>query len=167
MRFSTRRGRPRKSVPSTEEYDHGTPELRQKRRSGMTAEAIDLCLAHRLITPDQHWCGMHFRWLHTLRYGVADARTSHALHRETSGAAAYDEQWTMEREAEYSTAIEKLSAEKRILPVMRLCIYNEWPEALGNLYRPGTPSSRHARNTLPVCQGLDILQAIWIKRCIL
>ncbi len=167
MGFSTRRGRPRKN--KCEERDRGTPELRAKRRCGITSEAIDLCLARSIINSDQHWCGMHLRWLHTLRFGVADAKTSYATHfRETGGVSPREDSWTDEREQEYGAAIDLLKSSSTLLPVMKICVYNEKPAFL---YPPLTMSAKEWRmhvltfesNITPLREGLDGLVRIWIR----
>ena len=77
LHFPRRRGRP-KSVHHG--IDRGTPELAQKRLRGETTETLDLCLERGLITPQQHWCGIHLRWLYTLRYGAPGVRSIDPTH---------------------------------------------------------------------------------------
>jgi hypothetical protein len=64
MPLMRKRGRPAQNRP---EVDYGTPELQQKRQHHLTIEPLDWLLQHSLISQKQHWCGLHFRWLYTLR----------------------------------------------------------------------------------------------------
>lgn len=167
MSFSTRRGRPRGAART--ETDRGTPELRAKRRGGATAEAIDLCLDRGVITPDQHWCGLHFRWLYTLRFGVPDAKTAHALyHREESPRQCGDD-WTGEREQDYAMAVAVLRESGALHQVMRLCVYNEKPSFLRLPLAARTARWKillrsGERDIAALQSGLTGLVRLWVKR---
>lgn len=165
MAFSTRRGRPRTSG-ARPERDYGTPELQKKRQYGLTVEAIDLCLHRGIISPQQHWCGVHLRWLHALRYGVADAKTSSGLLHQSAGTSLQDEQWNNEREQEYHAATLALAEQHALHPTIRLCVYNERPifltlnnEALRAL--PRQQLQRYTSEVSLVRLGLSSLQRLW------
>lgn len=126
MSFTTRRGRPAKPKLMR---DNGTPELQAKRTLGLTGEAIDLCLERRLITREQHWAGLHYRWLYTVRYGAPSLSShwwqlsgeSHASSRADNGT------WRIEREREYSEARTLLMQAGTYESVMQIAVYNDLP----------------------------------------
>lgn len=127
MSFSTQRGRPR-SRP--EGPDLGTAELRRKHAAGLTAEPIDACLARRIIDSDQHWCGLHLRWLYTLRYGAPNLTSRYLTQQGMRPTEAECEEWRQEREHEFHTACRMLHQQRRYEPIMRLAVFNEWPSFL-------------------------------------
>lgn len=126
MSFSSKRGRPRKpeAVP-----DFGTPELRLKHALGVTSEPIDLCLARRIITVEQHRSGLHLRWLHTLRYGAPHITTRYTLE-DAPPPSPDDPIWRSQREHEYADAVMLLRSHRRHDAVMRLTVLNEMPPFL-------------------------------------
>lgn len=125
MSFSTRRGRPAKPKIV---HDNGTPELQAKRQAGLTGEAIDLCLERRIITREQHWAGLHYRWLYTVRYG-APSLSSHWWRLTNEGRAPRSDNtdWRSTREQEYAHARTALMQHKTYEPVMQIAVYNELP----------------------------------------
>ncbi len=165
MAFSTLRGRPR-ATTRVIDTDSGTPELRLKHAMGITAEPIDLCLSRGLITPDQHWCGLHLRWLYTLRYG-APVTTSRYMDRlDCQPAAEQDENWRQMREQEYHDSIALLKSQRRYEPVMRLCVFNELPAFLNHSLKErawSDPALAHQllRSHHSLREGLDILVKHW------
>lgn len=144
MAFTSRRGRPRKAA-LPEGNDPGTPELRQKRQLSLTTEAVDLLLQKEQITPEQHWCALHFRWLYTLRYGTATAqsldpaRIKGFLHKK-----AYTE-WQEERETEWKEAIQLLRQQHSMSAVSDCAIYNEF----------------HPKTLPLLVLGLEALEELW------
>lgn len=128
MSFSTRRGRPAKPKIV---HDCGTPELQAKKALGLTQESIDLCLERNLITRDQHWAGLHLRWLYTVRYG-APTISSHwwRLSGESHTPRHEHTQWRAEKEAEYNEARSLLMAHKYYEPTMQIAVYNDMPAFL-------------------------------------
>ena len=165
MAFSSRRGRPR-STPST--IDRGTPELQRKRSQASTAEPLDQCLAKSLISDQQHWCGIHLRWLYTLRYGAPGASCrdisikNHAMVREDDPA------WREMREYEYHEAVTLLHREARYNDVMNLAVYHEIPLFLNaRLLAQAKHSLRIAEqlNTAlnRLKDGFNCLESLWCK----
>ncbi len=145
MAFSTRRGRPRKRDSHLAVRDYGTPELQQKRSLSLTTETVDLLLKKGLITDEQHWCALHFRWLYTLRYGsptpqsVDPARVRGILHRKI-----YPE-WQSEREKEWQQAIQELTRGNSLSSLRQCAIYNQiHPSQLNELQ-----------------SGLQVLALLW------
>lgn len=163
MAFSTRRGRPPRPA---EEKDTGTAELRLKHALGLTSEPIDRCLERGMITPAQHWCGLHLRWLYTLRYG-APVITSRYAHEEVLlGTNEDDPLWRQEREQEYAQARTLLVQEKYYESVMRLCVYNELPAFLSEALRRRAWRDRHLAERLHDSHqrlrgGLELLARHW------
>jgi hypothetical protein len=130
MSFSTRRGRPAKPK---EVLDKGTPELQAKHAAGITSEAIDLCLDRSLITVEEHWAGLHYRWLYTIRYG-APSVSSHwwrlAGENRSASISNNSSEWRSLREQEYSAARALLLQKRSYDTVMRLAVYNDVPSFL-------------------------------------
>ena len=127
MAFSTRRGRPKKTEQTK---DLGTRELQHKRKQMLTAEPLDLCLEKGILTEQQHWCGIHLRWLYTLRYGAPDischdiTNTHHALVRTD------DPRWRADREYEYHEVSNMLHQYRHYSRVMNLAVFHELPSFL-------------------------------------
>lgn len=161
IQFPRRRGRPRQSRPSR---DTGTPELIMKRIKQETAEALDLCLDRGLLTQEQHWYGVHLRWLYTLRYGAPGIRAidpSHFGGRETK---VDDPTWRAAREAEYNEAIVKLSDRGLAMPLLEICVYNERPKFL-RWHDAARITERQADENIrainKIREGLDLLADLW------
>src|SRR5271154_1852352 len=106
LTFPRRRGRPRSAQRGS---DSGTPELVMKRLLGETAESLDLCLERGIITRQQHWCGIHLRWLYTLRYGAPGVRAVDPTHLGGTEISLDDPEWRSAREKEYHDAMKKLT----------------------------------------------------------
>ena len=155
LHFPRKRGRPRSAHKG---IDIGTPELVMKRQAGETAETLDLCLARGLISTQQHWCGIHLRWLYTLRYGAPGIRAVNPTHTKGMEVKMDDPKWRAERELEYNEAIKKLSASGYALLLMNVCVYNERPKFLNNV-RGDNRELLEKMNIL--CTGLDILVRLW------
>ena len=159
LRFPRKRGRPRKPLPC---HDTGTPELVMKRLLGETAEALDLCLERGLITRQQHWCGIHLRWLYTLRHGAPSVRAIDPTHLGGVDIKTDDPQWREAREKEFHNAVAVLAASGHALIVMNICIYNERPRFL-SMYRPvKLKECRDTKKTITGLQeGLEVLSNHW------
>ena len=127
MTFSTRRGRPKTARAET---DLGTAELQRKRAHGLTQEPIDLCLERRIITPAQHWCGLHLRWLYTLRYGAPAVSSSLRALAGHASIRPDDPEWRAAREQEFAEAARLLRQERCYQAVASLVIFNERPRFL-------------------------------------
>ncbi len=159
LRFPRRRGRPKSSRPKT---DSGTPELVMKRLLGETAEALDLCLERGIISEEQHWCGIHLRWLYTLRHGVPGVRAMDPTHLGGLEHKPDDPEWRGAREQEYHDAIKKLTESGHARMLMSLCIYNERPAFLDRR-RPADMKAQKKLSRLAgeVRDGLDLLVTHW------
>ena len=164
MAFTTQRGRPRKLV---QKIDYGTPELRLKHAMRLTVEPIDLCLEKGHITKDQHWCGLHLRWLYTLRYGAPNLTTYYS-DRESliSVRDEEDPEWKTLREREYHSAVTRLREYRRYEPVMRLAIHNERPAFLDPHVCAMTPqrpalAEQLERGRHNLREGLELLTELW------
>lgn len=163
MAFTTRRGRPPR--PRVEPHDHGTPELQFKRAIGLTQEPIDLCLERGLISPRQHWCGLHLRWLFTLRYG-APALTIRYTDMPSASGQQDDPLWRREREAEYAEAITLLKGRRAYEPIMRLCVFNEAPAFLDRALAQKAQASpalaaRLSQAHSQLLAGFSLLETCW------
>ena len=128
LRFPRRRGRPKK--PARPKSDCGTPELVMKRLLGQTAEALDLCLERGIIDREQHWCGIHLRWLYTLRHGAPGVRAIDPTHLGGIDIKRDDPDWREKREKEYHEAMKKLAKSGHAALVMSVCIHGERPKFL-------------------------------------
>lgn len=164
MAFSTRRGRPPR--PQSDGHDLGTPELCYKRAHGLTHEPIDRVLHHGLMTTSQHWCGLHLRWLYTLRYGAPVVTTRYTDAMGSFGPSEEDPQWRSMREQEYRDATSLLKTVKRYEPVMRLCVFNETPAFLNPQFRaqawndPAIANQLNGHLTM-LLEGLTLLESQW------
>lgn len=160
LRFPNRRGRPRKAIRS--QNDHGTPELIMKRLQKLTIEPIDLCLERNIITPAQHWCGVHLRWLYTLRYGVPNVRAIDPTHFGGMELKEDDPAWRVAREQEFHEAMQLLSKKQAVDMVMNVCVYNERPDFLRhtNIFSYGR-AKRNERDILILNEGLCALVEFW------
>lgn len=159
LTFSRSRGRPKNNRPM---IDTGTPETVMKRLLGVTTEALDLCLEHGIITQKQHWCGIHLRWLYTLRHGVPSVRATDLSYIggcEQKSSDYEDPLWRASREKEYNNAISTLTQSGHALLIINLCIYNEFPKSINfsalNMKKNTYYYISNLRN------GLDILVKLW------
>ncbi len=167
MAFTTRRGRPPRA-PS-EPTDSGTPELRFKHAHGITAEPIDLCLERGVLTARQHWCGLHLRWLYTVRYGAPNLTTRYDTEPGGGPRPTDDPAWRRQREAEYLEATTLLRTRLHYEPVMRLCIHNEPPafldpRLLARSWGEPALAERLEQARIRLTAGLDILGRHWRKQ---
>lgn len=162
LRFPRKRGRPKQYRP---DRDVGTPELIMKRALGETSEAIDLCYEKGLIDKNQHWCGVHLRWLYTLRYGAPGIRAIDPTHLGGMEINQDDPEWRNLREMEYNEAIKLLNQQGYSLLILNTCIFNERP---GFLKLPKKLNRKSAAETGALLDnfrsGLDILVRHWCKR---
>lgn len=160
IKFSTnRRGRPKLNRPA---YDTGTPETIMKRLLGETSEALDLCLERGIISKQQHWCGIHLRWLYTLRNGVPTVKALDLTHCGGSEEKLEDPQWKEAREQEYNEAINLLTSTGYAISLMNLCIYNERPKFLNLPKTSITKNIEEITNNISrLKSGLDILVRLW------
>lgn len=156
LKFTRRRGRPKTRILRPMN-DSGTPELVMKRLMGETAEALDLCLERGVITREQHWCGIHLRWLYTLRHGAPGTRAIDLSHIAGLELQSDDPEWRHAREKEYNDAMRKLADSGHALLVMNICLYNERPKFLESSPRRSAAGS----TLLKFRDGLDILVQHW------
>lgn len=164
MAFSSRRGRPPRPVASSTDY--GTPELQLKHALGVTREPIDLCLERKLVTPDQHWCSLHLRWLYTLRYGAPSLTTRYADKDSQTAPEEDNSQWRTLREREYHAAAACLQQSGYYDPVMRVSVFNELPAFLNpalmrRAWAEPALAQRLQRSHGVLLQGLDVLVQEW------
>lgn len=144
-----KRGRPRIAVYNM--HDTGTPELLYKRANGLTAEIIDTCRSQEWITPAQHWCALHFRWLYTLRFGTPETQITWLYACENSGSTQQSPEWRKEREEEYREAVSRLQAYRALEPVMQAAIYNDYRIV------------QHHERLATLKEGLELLCLLWKK----
>lgn len=160
LRFPRKRGRPRSTLRGT---DTGTPELVMKRLLGETAEALDICLERGIITPEQHWCGVHLRWLHTLRHGAPGVRAIDPTHIGGIENNLDAPEWRIAREKEYHDAVTKLMRGKQdVALIMNLCVYNERPHFLHK--NVGNRKADHTKFIASLQEGLTLLAQLWGRK---
>lgn len=123
MAFTSRRGRPKKQ--ERPEADTGTPELRRKRQQCLTVEPLDWLREREIITQQQHWCGLHFRWLYTLRYGVATVQSLDAARVKGLMHSKEYEEWQNEREADWKNAVEAIASPALLQLLLNYCVYQQ------------------------------------------
>jgi hypothetical protein len=160
-RFTNKRGRPKSDKPS---IDLGTPELIQKKANEETNESLDICLRRGLIEQSQHWCGIHLRWLHTIRYGAPGVSAIQLFDMSQDTTGVVDEQWRKDRESEYIDAVCLLAKHHALKPIVNICIYNEIP---GFLIHPQKIRRNIADRKYSELErfrmGLDLLYNYWKK----
>lgn len=127
MRYVNKRGRPR---VYNREIDKGTDELQTKRKLGITQEPLDLCLKRNFINADQHWAGIHFRWLHNIRYGISGVRSIDPSHLGGMNCMPDDIKWRRAREVEYTDINNNLKKFGYDEIIADLCVHNERPNFL-------------------------------------
>ncbi|MDE3059740.1 MAG: hypothetical protein KGJ06_01865 [Pseudomonadota bacterium] len=159
LSFSRRRGRPRSVHRGT---DTGTPELIMKRLKGETAETLDLCLARNIITREQHWCGIHLRWLYTLRYGAPGVRAVDPSHFGGREIKTDDPEWRSSREKEYHDAMRILAAGSNVALALSICIHNERPNFL--YAQTARQIAAAEKGILSLRNALDALAAHWGRK---
>jgi hypothetical protein len=157
VRFPRRRGRP-KTVRV--ENDSGTPELVMKRLLNETVEALDLCLERGIISREQHWCGIHLRWLYTLRYGAPGTRAIDPTHLGGIETVSDDPEWRSAREQEYHDAMKKLTDGGHALLLINICIH-ERPKFLDRRQMNLKPQDEITKLFFSLRDGLDILVKHW------
>jgi hypothetical protein len=118
------------------------------------------------MTQSQHWCGLHLRWLYTLRYGAPVVTTRYADTMEQRGTADEDPLWRSMREREYIDAAHLLKSANRYEPVMRLCVFNELPAFLNERLRARAWSDSALAHQLShhhtlLLEGLTVLESQW------
>jgi hypothetical protein len=156
--FHRRRGRPKNNRPL---HDTGTPETIMKRLLGITTEALDLCLERKIISERQHWCGIHLRWLYTLRHGVPNVKTMD-ISNSSNQIKNDDPAWREEREKEYNEALNLLTKSGNSLLLLNLCVYNHRPQFLDfTTAEMQRNFASIADNIARLRNGLDILSNLW------
>lgn len=126
MTFRQGRGRPKK--PLRLQKDKGTQELQRKRKLAITAEPLDICLKLKLITPEQHWAGVHLRWLYSLRHGALTVKS--CMMEKLVGQQTrleHNTQWLAAREREYNAALRTLASLGYKKQVMNCAVFMQWP----------------------------------------
>jgi len=160
-KLPAKRGRPRSAYPKS---DTGTPELILKKLMGETTETLDLLREREIITQEQHWCGIHLRWLYTLRHGVPGIRTLDLTHIDGKEIKPEDPQWRMARELEYHEAVRELSRSGHVALLLSLCVHNERPRFLTQPKGKKYYTQGAAKMILDLREGLDILAVLWKRK---
>ncbi|MDG1287019.1 MAG: hypothetical protein P8P30_05570 [Rickettsiales bacterium] len=156
MGFSSRRGRPKQK---REDVDKGTAELRKKRRLNLTTEPLDWLREHELISSKQHWCGLHFRWLYTLRYGSTTPQSLDAAREKGILHKQDDESWKREREDEWKDATAHLRRNHLLEITLKYCIYQQ------NTPHSWQQRSHCAYNSIAdLNHSLSFLEKLWCRR---
>ncbi len=168
-----RRGRPKSThrpQPSHERSwrDPGTPEMIAKRACHITSEALDLCLERSLITAEQHWCGVHLRWLYTLRFGAPGIRALDTTHLGGKDLQPEHQDWRSAREAEYHEALKTLGPGLSGA-LLSLTVYNIAPLSLqspqaGRTLRQAAAWATRARLEMETLRnGFTQLVTLWCR----
>lgn len=166
MRFKNKKGRPALNRPKN---DAGTAELRQKRAFGITAEPLDLCLQYNLISNEQHWAGIHLRWLYTIRFGSSSVQSVNLSDTRSISTRENDLTWQENREVEYKEAIENLTKNNSKQIVMDICIFDKKPMFLkfisdfyNNLSEEKVKNMQHySKDIITFKEGLNSLVRLW------
>lgn len=84
--------------------------------------ALDDMRERGLISPEQHWCGVHMLWLHNIRNGLTPIE---------------DSMWLSARSEEFEKAMWALRDNKCIGAISNLCLFNEWSPSGVDVIRKG------------------------------
>ena len=152
------RGRPK---TRSDGKDLGTPELQKKKRGGMAGEPVDVCLTKGLITEEEHWCALHFRWLYTIRYGLPTVTAINLDGLYASAARLESSEWEESREAEYHEAADVLVRNHVHRDIINFAVQNCAPPFL---LPYDERNFREAEASLArIKSGLQALSSLWIK----
>jgi hypothetical protein len=156
MKFSKNRGRPKRTFAIGK--DKGTAELREKRKSGITTEPLDLCAERGLINTKQHNAGIRLRWLYTLKLG-APCISAYCADNVVGRSCKYEDIfWLKQRQSEYTHIIQELEKNKARRIVMDICIFNRMPDFLYKIPNKINIRSLHNYKDLEVfVMGLDVI----------
>ena len=157
MAFTSRRGRPKKQ--EQQENDAGTPELQRKKHQGLTSEPLDWLRQKGLITPQQHWCGLHFRWLYTLRYGSATVQSLDTSRVKGLLNLPEYEEWQGDRESEWKSALAALRFPHYLQVLLCYCVYQQ---NVPNIWLCSNTDNNKGIDNL--CDCLNQLEKLWCKR---
>lgn len=154
------RGRPKLGRPAK---DYGTPELQNKRRLHLTEEILDGYLRRGIISTNQHWCGIHFRWLHTLRYGIASVKAVDTTHTGGRNCNSDDLEWKLQREEELGHAETLLKHANCYEIILNICVFNVACISLQLPIISYHTDLEGSFYTQSLINGLDILETLWFS----
>ena len=157
MGFSSRRGRPKREA--VQEVDRGTMQLQQKRRAALTVEPLDWLREEGVINAQQHWCGLHFRWLYTLRYGAFTPQSLDAAREKGILHKREYEEWQGEREGEWREVTQQLKQAGLLEMALEFCVYSQ---VIPTQWRQFRHRSGPRRQKL--CESLREMQLMWCKQ---
>lgn len=128
MKYRTKRGRP---TSHHAKKDLGTPELIAKRKEAfLVGEPLDACLQREMISAEEHWAGIHLRWLYGTIFGIPNVRASNPASPKGRCLERDNEAWMAKREQEYAKA-HKLLHELKALPLVSdICVFSRYPSFL-------------------------------------
>ena len=118
----------------------------------MTTEPLDLCLKEDVIDQEQHLCGIRFRWLYTLKFGLPSAKAydpARSPGREIDKNT--DQAWLQEKQKEYSNLVFKLEDINALKIINDVCVYNIMPRFLSE------PDGESLREIYKLQEGLSLL----------
>ena len=149
MRYR-KRGRP---PVERNDKDLGTEELQQKRTLYKTEELLDSYYRLEKISEEQYWCGNHFRWLYTARYGVPNLRSSGAALFDVSTCHPDDPLFQQKIELKYKQATQALKQKQLLDILFNTVIYSQCVDCSNRLLSND--------NGELVSSALDILVDLW------
>lgn len=166
MSFTSKRGPKAKSNAALTVIEGGktAEQLAElpKKVIRINNEPIDICFAKDLITNEEHWAAIHFRWLYTLRFGAPLVSALNLERINGKENIKNDEKWQEMREREYAMAVEKLRKAGALKTVMNVAVFNIMPKFLIN---KGSLSKKNINNNysefLKLKEGLAALTEMW------
>jgi hypothetical protein len=156
MGFSSKRGRPKSANTAK---DAGTKELQIKRQQGITLEPVDWCWQRGLIDEEQHQCARKFAWLYRLRHGKPWVTAIDMSGLAGRGLNDDEMLWDAKKEQIYLRAVAALQREHKLTLLLNICVF-----ALPPRYVHGERSVTALQEIESFCDGLDVLQKLWVKR---
>lgn len=109
-------------------------QAREKRaRDRYLQEPLDVCLDKSLLSEAGYRCCLHFRWLHSLLFGLARCKSNDFNQiRGRNCQILHEEAWYERKEREYRRAVEYLNNKnRRIAPaILEIALYKRCPSII-------------------------------------
>lgn len=157
MSFTSRRGRP----PKAREEKLTKP----KKSLSHNQEIVDVLHKKGLITDEELWAAMHFRWLYTLRFGAPNISAIDIGRVSGKVLKLEDPEWQAAREREYGDAVDELRSIKANKIVMNIAVFDICPKFLIAIssFKDLKRIAQNHDDFSVLISGLDLLCKIWGK----
>lgn len=162
MGFSSKRGRPASSSLKVIEGGKQIKSAESKKpRMHITREPIDICQKKGLITSEEHWAAIHFRWLYTIKFGAPGISALEYDKMNAHGPKITDPLWQEMREREYAMAVEKLRKSGALKIVLNIAVFGYLPGFLSHSGSNRRYMNNNYSEITKLREGLDLLVKHW------